>query len=270
MSAARKAGAPVDQQHAARMLDALGHIILTAKNSSTSTRRMRWIQRRAEMAIDNQPYSEASFDLPKYDADSLERRIKRMGYRVGVTRDALTALAAHVETRARQQHGITHETALQDWEAADADEFKVWLQAREAMAAAAPEKPETQAAPAATTGAAMKTVIAILLAAAGTLNADTARADEWHGDDKTLHAIGGGVIGLAMATHTGSAWSGAKWGCAAGAAKEAFDATGQGEVSAKDLIVTCVAAGAGAVAGKRIFVRPIKGGAEVLFQIPLN
>lgn len=112
----------------------------------------------------------------------------------------------------------------------------------------------------------------ITLSAAITLGAfaaHTARADDWTGADKNLHAIGGAAIGIAAAAQTGSAWAGFRWGCGAGVAKEIFDATGQGEPSAKDLIVTCAAAGLGATVGKRVFVRPTKGGAEVLLYLPL-
>ncbi len=88
-----------------------------------------------------------------------------------------------------------------------------------------------------------------LAAMAAIFVCSTAQADDWTGEDKKLHAIGGGVIALAMTAQTGSAWAGFKYGCGAGLAKEAFDATGQGEVSAKDLIVTCLGAGVGAGSG---------------------
>jgi hypothetical protein len=106
-------------------------------------------------------------------------------------------------------------------------------------------------------------ITATLIAASlGAFGAHSARADEWTGEDKKLHAIGGGAIALAMTAQTGSSLKGFAWGCGAGVAKEAFDATGQGQVSGKDLVVTCLAAAAGAGAG-RFFIAPTNGGARV-------
>jgi hypothetical protein len=107
----------------------------------------------------------------------------------------------------------------------------------------------------------------IAMAIAAGAFASHARADEWTGEDKTLHAIGGAAIGLAMAAQTGSAWAGFRWGCGVGAAKELFDAAGQGTPSAKDLIVTCAAAGLGSAVGKRVFARPTNRGAELILYM---
>lgn len=110
-------------------------------------------------------------------------------------------------------------------------------------------------------------IIATLIAATlGAFCAHGAKADEWTGEDKTAHAIGGGTIALAMTAQTGSAMKGFAWGCGAGVAKEAFDAAGQGQVSGKDLVVTCLAAAAGAGAG-RFFVAPTNGGARVTMAL---
>lgn len=106
-------------------------------------------------------------------------------------------------------------------------------------------------------------IIAPLIAAAlGAFGAHSAKADGWTGEDKTAHALGGGVIAIAMTVQTGSAMKGFAWGCGAGVAKEAFDATGQGYVSGKDLVVTCLAAAAGAGVG-RFFIAPTNGGVKV-------
>lgn len=106
-------------------------------------------------------------------------------------------------------------------------------------------------------------ILATLIAASlGAFGAHSAKADEWTGEDKTAHAIGGGTIALAMTAQTGSSLKGFAWGCGAGAAKEVFDATGQGQVSGKDLVVTCLAAAAGAGAG-RLFIAPTNGGVKV-------
>ena len=92
----------------------------------------------------------------------------------------------------------------------------------------------------------------------------TVHADEWTGEDKKLHAIGGAAIALAMTAQTGSSLTGFAWGCGAGVAKEVFDSTGQGQVSGKDLIVTCAGAAVGAGAG-RFFITKIDGGIKLSF-----
>lgn len=135
-------------EHFELLRSALDHIVRTARHSSTSTRRIRWIELRAQTALDGKPYSDAMVDLPKYDRNSLERRILRMSYRVHVLLDALTALAADTERIARDSYGCTDDTALEDWRAAAPEQYALWVRAREAMAAAvtepaAPETPTT-------------------------------------------------------------------------------------------------------------------------------
>ena len=71
-----------------------------------------------------------------------------------------------------------------------------------------------------------------------------AQADSWTGRDKTLHAIGGAAIGVAVTATTGVS----KYGCVAatsvGVAKEIYDGR---RFSVKDAIVT---AAAGCIASK--------------------
>ena len=45
--------------------DALDHIAKTARNSRTSSKRIRWIEKRAEDAILGIPYKREEFELPK-------------------------------------------------------------------------------------------------------------------------------------------------------------------------------------------------------------
>ena len=45
--------------------DALDHIAKTARNSRTSSKRIRWIEKRAEDAILGIPYNREEFELPK-------------------------------------------------------------------------------------------------------------------------------------------------------------------------------------------------------------
>jgi uncharacterized protein YfiM (DUF2279 family) len=87
------------------------------------------------------------------------------------------------------------------------------------------------------------------LAIATLLAASSAYADEWTGNDKTQHAIGGAAIGAAITLATKSP----AWGCAAatavGAAKEIYDDrhSSKHTPSWKDFAVTaaagCVASG---------------------------
>lgn len=109
-------------------------------------------------------------------------------------------------------------------------------------------------------------ITTLISATLGAFCAHGARSDEWTGEDKKLHAIGGGAIALAMTAQAGSPAKGFAWGCGAGVAKEAFDAMVMGQVSSKDLVVTCLAAAAGAGAG-RFFIQPTNGGARVTMAL---
>lgn len=66
----------IAQEHALMMRDALDHITKTAANSRTSTRRIRWIELRAHMAINGEVYSDASFSLPKDGGENTVKRLK--------------------------------------------------------------------------------------------------------------------------------------------------------------------------------------------------
>lgn len=106
--------------------------------------------------------------------------------------------------------------------------------------------------------------IAIILA---TLLATAAQADEWHGPDKTAHAIGGAAIGVAATAWTKD-W---RWGCglatAAGVAKEVADHYTPGRtVSAKDAIVTA-AAGCLAAGGTQLLIVPTDKGARFVWSV---
>ena len=56
--------------------NALNHIARVAAKSRTSTRRLRWIEQRAALALAGQAYDNSAFDLPK-DADNDYQRLKR-------------------------------------------------------------------------------------------------------------------------------------------------------------------------------------------------
>jgi uncharacterized protein YfiM (DUF2279 family) len=88
----------------------------------------------------------------------------------------------------------------------------------------------------------MKNIIALSIAFAVT----TAQADEWTGPDKTIHFVGGAAIAAAVTAATRDEWKGFAAGTALGLAKEAYDATGRGQVSGKDFVVTMLGAYVGA------------------------
>lgn len=70
----------------------------------------------------------------------------------------------------------------------------------------------------------------------------SAMEDTWTGPDKVKHTLVGAAIGAAVTAATREPLYGTAAGCVAGAGKELIDA----RRSAKDFIVTCVAAAAGA------------------------
>lgn len=59
---------------------ALMHIAKVASKSRTLTRRLRWIEKRANYAIDNKPYHQEEFDMPKYaeSNESLKAQIRKL------------------------------------------------------------------------------------------------------------------------------------------------------------------------------------------------
>tara|TARA_R110000868_G_scaffold211349_4_gene461425 strand:- start:1110 stop:1448 length:339 start_codon:yes stop_codon:yes gene_type:complete len=75
------------------LANALDHIAKSAAASRTSTRRLRWIERRALIALKGQEYSDTSFDLPKSSGpNTLEKLQKRMAYHIAVKHDLLETL----------------------------------------------------------------------------------------------------------------------------------------------------------------------------------
>ncbi|VFR81010.1 hypothetical protein RAN3_2504 [plant metagenome] len=77
--------------------DALDHIMRTARASRTQTRRTRFIEKRAKLALDGVPYSPRDFDLPKMtpvqtalDTAKRQNMALRFNYRemLGALRDA--------------------------------------------------------------------------------------------------------------------------------------------------------------------------------------
>jgi hypothetical protein len=58
-------------------LDALDHIVRVCKASRTQTRRIRWIERRAEGAIRGEESDGSEFDLPKKPSEETFEKLKR-------------------------------------------------------------------------------------------------------------------------------------------------------------------------------------------------
>jgi uncharacterized protein YfiM (DUF2279 family) len=100
-----------------------------------------------------------------------------------------------------------------------------------------------------------------------TMSMSAAFADEWTGQDKTQHAIGGAAIGAAV-TAFSSRWA---QGCAAataiGVAKEVYDSQHRSRhtPSTKDAVVTAVA-GCLAAKGTSLIIVPTKNGAMVSYK----
>lgn len=71
-------------------------------------------------------------------------------------------------------------------------------------------------------------------------------AEDWTGKDKQLHLAGGIAVAAAVTAATGDEWKGFLASTAVGVAKEVYDSTGRGHVSAKDAAVTAIGALIGA------------------------
>lgn len=103
----------------------------------------------------------------------------------------------------------------------------------------------------------MRYIIAALLCALliGQASAGCRANDSWHGDDKQQHILAAGGISFIATLHTADPWQGFLWGAGVSAAKEAIDATGQGDCSMQDLAVGVIAAGVAAYTGGLIVTR---------------
>lgn len=67
------------------MANALDHIARTAKASRSQTRRIRWIQLRAEMALSGNEYRDIDIDLPRKVTDVTQERLqKRMAFHIAI------------------------------------------------------------------------------------------------------------------------------------------------------------------------------------------
>lgn len=87
----------------------------------------------------------------------------------------------------------------------------------------------------------------------------SAPRDSWTGQDKALHFGLGAAIAAGVGVHTGDPWKGFYAGAAAGVLKEALDATGTGQVSGRDLVVTVLGAAVGASGSKLVIGRRFIG-----------
>lgn len=95
---ADKAARTVDPMMLAQALD---HIAKTAARSKSQTRRIRWIEQRALMALDGREYSDADLDLPRNPGpDTVERlrfRVTKLKVNNAALLEALIELEAMAE-----------------------------------------------------------------------------------------------------------------------------------------------------------------------------
>jgi len=74
---------------------ALDHIAHTAARSRSQTRRLRWIEQRALIALRGEEFRDIDIDLPKSAGpDTHEKLQRRMAYHIAVKHDLLSALQA--------------------------------------------------------------------------------------------------------------------------------------------------------------------------------
>jgi hypothetical protein len=114
---------------------ALEHIAASARNSRSSTRRIRWIERRAEMALAGEPYSnETCGDLPKSAGDTAEKARQMMLRERAAAAEALSVLqkqldAALVDSKRyralKRDDAIAHEVVVAAF-GGDTDDTTDW------------------------------------------------------------------------------------------------------------------------------------------------
>ena len=74
---------------------ALDHIARSAAKSRSQTRRIRWIQARAEIALRGEEYRDIDLDLPKSAGpDTNEKLQRRMAYHIAVKMELAEAASA--------------------------------------------------------------------------------------------------------------------------------------------------------------------------------
>lgn len=74
---------------------ALDHIARTAARSRSQTRRLRWIEQRALIALRGEEYCDSDLDLPKSAGpDTHEKLQRRMAYHIAVKHEVTDALRA--------------------------------------------------------------------------------------------------------------------------------------------------------------------------------
>ena len=87
---AYKAATEVDPLVLAQALD---HIARTAARSRSRTRRTRWIEQRALIALSGEDYRDIDIDLPKNaGADTPEKLQRRMAYHIAIKHQLINAL----------------------------------------------------------------------------------------------------------------------------------------------------------------------------------
>ena len=87
---ANAAAANVDPMILAHALD---HIARSAANSRSQTRRLRWIVRRAEVALRGDEYRDIDHDLPKRPPGlTHEKVVRRMSFHIAIKHQLLAAL----------------------------------------------------------------------------------------------------------------------------------------------------------------------------------
>lgn len=104
--------------NAARTVDpyvlatALDHIACSAAKSRSQTRRIRWIQQRAEIALRGDEYRDIDVDLPKSAGPNTQEKLnKRLSYELAIKHRLLEALQAiynrhNAETMAQAREAI--------------------------------------------------------------------------------------------------------------------------------------------------------------------
>ncbi len=80
------------------MAQALDHIAKASAVSRSQTRRIRWIQLRAETALAGREYRDIDVDLPKKVSGDTQERIKKsLAYHIAVKYDLLAAANAALD-----------------------------------------------------------------------------------------------------------------------------------------------------------------------------
>lgn len=125
-------------EHFELLRGALDHIARTARNSRSMTRRLRWIEQRANFALRGEVYSDEKINLPKSAGPDTPEKLQKKLCLVTAQRDELLAALQGMLNIVKDSRGVAGWHLNGD--TAEWDEFDEVDAAETAIAKATPQE----------------------------------------------------------------------------------------------------------------------------------